>query len=78
MLALSAVLSRGVRAVIDDMDQPENGLMGSHLYCTQDIVNLLLTGRATANVFDGVRYGFSYSDYYCNDSVVSSPLGFWG
>lgn len=54
MVALGAILSRGgCGAVEGDMDSPDTGLMGSHQYCTQDLVNLLLTGRACSNVFDG-------------------------
>ena len=34
------------------MDEPNGKLMGAHGYCTQDMVNLLLTGRAVSNVFN--------------------------
>lgn len=41
----SLVLSRGITAVRGDMDEPSNGLMGAHGYCTQELVNLVLTGE---------------------------------
>ena len=34
------------------MDELGNILMGAHAYCTQDLVNLLLTGQAVSNVFN--------------------------
>ncbi len=35
-----------------DMDDPSGNLMGKHGYCTQDMVNLLIHGRAVSNVFN--------------------------
>jgi len=56
VLALSSlVLSRGVAGVRGDMDEPNGALMGAHGYCTQELVNLVVTGEAVSNVFDGVR-----------------------
>ncbi|XP_029286258.1 probable ubiquitin carboxyl-terminal hydrolase MINDY-4 [Cottoperca gobio] len=52
LLSISAVLSRSVEKVRDDMDLPTNTLIGAHGYCTQELVNLLLCGRAVSNVFD--------------------------
>jgi hypothetical protein len=37
------------------MDEEGGRLMGAHSYCTQDLVNLLITGKASSNVFDGVK-----------------------
>ncbi|XP_064613646.1 probable ubiquitin carboxyl-terminal hydrolase MINDY-4 isoform X2 [Liolophura sinensis] len=50
----SAILSRGVDRIVKDMDEATNKLMGAHGYCTQDMVNLLLTGHAVSNVFNDV------------------------
>ncbi len=44
LFVLSLALSRGVAAVQGDMDEPGNGLMGMHGYCTQELVNLILLG----------------------------------
>lgn len=50
----SAVLSRGVENIRSDMDEHDGKLIGAHGYCTQEMVNLLLTGKAASNVFDGI------------------------
>ena len=50
---LSVVLTRGAERVALDMDDPTCGLIGGYGYCTQDLVNLLMTGRAATNLFDG-------------------------
>lgn len=33
----------------------QSSLIGAHSYCTQEMVNLALTGRARSNVFDGTK-----------------------
>ncbi|XP_052663891.1 probable ubiquitin carboxyl-terminal hydrolase MINDY-4 isoform X4 [Harpia harpyja] len=40
--------------VRNDFDVLTNRLIGSHGYCTQELVNLLLTGKAVSNVFNNV------------------------
>ena len=52
LLLYSALLSRGLAAAEKDMDSGSQ-LIGAHGYCTQEMVNLLLTGRAVSNVFNG-------------------------
>ncbi|KAM8873979.1 putative ubiquitin carboxyl-terminal hydrolase MINDY-4 isoform 2-T2 [Spinachia spinachia] len=52
LLTISAVLSRSIEKVRDDMDVPTTTLIGAHGYCTQELVNLFLCGRAVSNVFD--------------------------
>ncbi|XP_028301347.1 probable ubiquitin carboxyl-terminal hydrolase MINDY-4 isoform X2 [Gouania willdenowi] len=52
LLTISAVLSRSIEKVKEDMDVPTTALIGNHGYCTQELVNLLLCGRAVSNVFD--------------------------
>ncbi|XP_041862745.1 probable ubiquitin carboxyl-terminal hydrolase MINDY-4 isoform X2 [Melanotaenia boesemani] len=52
LLTISAVLSRSIEKVREDMDVPSTTLIGAHGYCTQELVNLLLCGRAASNVFD--------------------------
>lgn len=34
------------------MDIPENPLIGNHGHCTQELVNLFITGQASSNCFD--------------------------
>ncbi|XP_066573310.1 probable ubiquitin carboxyl-terminal hydrolase MINDY-4 [Amia ocellicauda] len=52
LLVISAILSRSMELVRLDFDVPSNTLIGAHGYCTQELVNLLLTGRAVSNVFN--------------------------
>lgn len=58
---LSVVLTRGVATIASEMDgvpgasEAGGQLIGGHDYCTQEMVNLLLCGRASSNVFDGER-----------------------
>ncbi|XP_026364498.2 probable ubiquitin carboxyl-terminal hydrolase MINDY-4 [Ursus arctos] len=54
LLTLSAVLSRSTELVRQDFDVPTSHLIGAHGYCTQELVNLLLTGKAVSNVFNDV------------------------
>ncbi|XP_072820829.1 probable ubiquitin carboxyl-terminal hydrolase MINDY-4 isoform X6 [Vicugna pacos] len=54
LLTLSAILSRSTELVRQDFDVPTNHLIGAHGYCTQELVNLLLTGKAVSNVFNNV------------------------
>ncbi|XP_028406013.1 probable ubiquitin carboxyl-terminal hydrolase MINDY-4 isoform X2 [Dendronephthya gigantea] len=54
LLLYSVILSRSVKRVKEDMDDENGTLMGAHGYCTQDMVNLLLTGKAISNTFDDV------------------------
>nr|XP_056713115.1 probable ubiquitin carboxyl-terminal hydrolase MINDY-4 [Euleptes europaea] len=52
LLTLSAILSRSINQVRGDFDVITNRLIGAHGYCTQELVNLLLTGKAVSNVFN--------------------------
>ncbi|CAH2281920.1 Hypothetical predicted protein [Pelobates cultripes] len=54
LLTVSVVLSRSVELVLQDFDVPTNNLIGAHAYCTQELVNLILGGRAVSNVFNDV------------------------
>ncbi|XP_075070535.1 putative ubiquitin carboxyl-terminal hydrolase MINDY-4 [Mixophyes fleayi] len=54
LLTLSAVLSRSVEQIQKDFDVPTNCLIGAHAYCTQELVNLIVGGRAVSNVFNDV------------------------
>ncbi|XP_076133706.1 putative ubiquitin carboxyl-terminal hydrolase MINDY-4 isoform X2 [Alosa pseudoharengus] len=53
LLTVSAILSRSIEGLRSDMDVPTTTLIGAHGYCTQELVNLLLCGRAVSNVFNG-------------------------
>lgn len=53
LLLYSVILSIGVETIQAQMDRKETTLIGAHGYCTQELVNLLITGVASSNVFDG-------------------------
>jgi hypothetical protein len=57
MVAVSAILSRGLSNLTSDMDTmvDEPSLIGGHNYANQEFVNLMLVGRAHSNIFDGER-----------------------
>ncbi|XP_061443612.1 probable ubiquitin carboxyl-terminal hydrolase MINDY-4 isoform X2 [Rhineura floridana] len=54
LLTLSVILSRSIDQVRGDFDVITNRLIGAYGYCTQELVNLLLTGKAVSNVFNDV------------------------
>ena len=49
----SLCLSRGLTELAADYDYEGCVLIGQHSYCTQELVNLAITGQAVSNVFDG-------------------------
>ena len=49
------------------MDDLEMSLIGEHAYCSQELVNLLLTGKAVTNVFDGNK---SFGDLDASDCYL--------
>lgn len=54
-LLLSLIVSRGISRIINrdfDSGHSESCLIGLFGQCTQNLVNLILTGRASANTFD--------------------------
>lgn len=74
----SVVLTHGIESIKADFDDPATTLIGRHGYCTQEMVNLLLTGRAVSNVFDGemnfgeVYYSCFYLVYLCPSNYTTS------
>ncbi len=56
LMIYSAVLSRGLSALPGDCDTQDATMIAKHGYCAQELVNLLLTGRASSNVFDGKKH----------------------
>ncbi|KAI9912730.1 hypothetical protein PsorP6_006125 [Peronosclerospora sorghi] len=49
----SVLRTKGVAVVRSEMDDSTSSLTGAFGHCTQELVNLLLTGQAVSNVFDG-------------------------
>ena len=54
LFLMSLMLSRGLDRIILDMDIETNTLIGLHGHCSQELLNLLLTGVASSNIMDGV------------------------
>ncbi|CAJ1349328.1 unnamed protein product, partial [Effrenium voratum] len=52
----SVLISRTASTVREDMDDPSTPLIGRFGHCSQELVNLMLIGEATSNVFDGTRW----------------------
>lgn len=67
LLLYSLVWTRGVDGIRDrDVDDPKSAAMiGAHGYCTQELVNLMVFGRAYSNVFDGTKRLGSAQDGWC-------------
>ncbi|GBE58623.1 FAM188A-like protein isoform X1, putative [Babesia ovata] len=54
-ITLSVLATRGVENVRNDMDDPSIPMVGIYGHTSQELVNLLLQGRAVSNVFDGEK-----------------------
>ena len=53
LFVLAVVQTKGVIRIENEMDETGSFLVAAHGYCTQELVNLLITGSAVPNVFDG-------------------------
>jgi hypothetical protein len=53
MLVFSLIRTKGIDSIKEDMDDSAATLTGQFGHCSQELLNLLLTGSATSNVFDG-------------------------
>uniref|UniRef100_A0A1B6CJA8 Ubiquitin carboxyl-terminal hydrolase MINDY n=1 Tax=Clastoptera arizonana TaxID=38151 RepID=A0A1B6CJA8_9HEMI len=52
LFIIAVILSRGIKQVIEDMDDESCELIANNGTCALELVTLLLTGRAVSNVFD--------------------------
>mmetsp|Transcript_32701 Transcript_32701/g.33346 ORF Transcript_32701/g.33346 Transcript_32701/m.33346 type:complete len:586 (+) Transcript_32701:156-1913(+) len=73
---LSLLLTRGIETVRNDMDDAESSLLGQYGHCTQELVNLLLTGSAVSNVFDGDMSTGGTGGYSCKGIRHRSTVGY--
>jgi hypothetical protein len=53
LLVYSVILTKGIQNIINDMDMKENSLLTEHGYASQELINIMLVGKAASNVFDG-------------------------
>lgn len=67
LLLYSVIWTRGPESIKErDADDPKTAVMiGGHGYCTQELVNLMVFGRAYSNVFDGTKRLGSAKDGWC-------------
>ncbi len=56
-----------------DMDEPDTCLVAAHGYCSQDLVNLVLTGHAVTNCFNDNK---DVAGKMCQGVQQRSRLGF--
>jgi len=49
----SIILTRGIQKILEDMDMKDNSLLTEHGYASQELINIILVGKASSNVFDG-------------------------
>lgn len=49
----TVVQARGIENIKNDMDDPDAPLIGRFGHCSQEVLNLMMFGKATSNVFDG-------------------------
>ncbi|GAW81725.1 hypothetical protein, conserved [Plasmodium gonderi] len=71
----SVILTRGIDNIKNDMDDINHPLIGIYGHCSQELVNLLLTGRACSNVFDNTSVIHSFPH---NDADMSGTIMFEG
>lgn len=80
LLLYSLVMTRGIEGIRErDVDDPKNGIMiGGHGYCTQELVNLMVFGRAYSNVFDGSKRLGNAKEGWCmlQGAPRRAPVGF--
>jgi len=72
----SVLLTRSLASVREDMDDSGTPLIGRFGHCSQELVNLMLLGEATSNLFDGTRWlGDDPSSGFLVKGVDSDRIG---
>jgi len=56
LFVLSLILTHSIEAIRKDFDDPMSTLTGQFGHCSQELLNLLLLGKATQHIFDGRKY----------------------
>eukprot|EP00494_Astrolonche_serrata_P019194 UN19394 len=46
------MMTRSINRILKDMDDSEQALVQKFGHCSQELVNLMICGRAVTNVFD--------------------------
>jgi len=55
LLVYSVILTRGIDKIREDMDMPDCSLVNEHGYASQELLNIMLVGKAASNVHDGSK-----------------------
>lgn len=53
LLVYSVILTKGCDAIIKDFDMEETCLINEHGYASQELINVMLVGKAASNVHNG-------------------------
>lgn len=73
---ISVLLTHGIDNIKKEMDESSGKLIGGN-YCMQELVNLMLTGCACSNVFDGnKKVGFGFNLASLRGVPAQSNIGF--
>jgi len=70
----SIIVTKGIENFRSEMDISETNVIGLHSTCTQEVVNLMLTGEASSNCIDGVKE--VDSNYKIRGVKARSDFGF--
>lgn len=55
---ISVLMTHGLKRIREEMDDENSSLIGKHSHCNQEVVNLLLVGKAVTNIFNNeVSFG---------------------
>jgi hypothetical protein len=52
-LVYSVILTRGLHNIDKDKDMEDTTLINEHGYASQELINIMVVGCASSNVFDG-------------------------
>ena len=55
LLLYSVLFTHGIEKVKAEMDRDDCSLITPHGYASQELINLMMMGQATTNVFDGEK-----------------------
>lgn len=73
-LVMSLVATRGIDSIRADMDDPNTSLTSNFGHSSQELMNLLLTGRAVSNVFDNTM--MLSDDFICHGLQSRPAIGY--
>ena len=51
LLVYSVLLTKGINSIRDDMDIRDNSLLTEHGYAAQELINVMLVGKASSSIY---------------------------